>query len=98
MLEPRLLGAALDDDDRGNGVDPEALDELGTDVLVDDVEAERAVIPPALEYLREEALDAPAVPRPRRGEKEELRLHHPLAGDGYPGGRHGFLFPRRGDR
>ena len=57
----------------GKPVDPEALDEVGALALVDDEDAEGAVVAPALEHLSEESLHAAALPRERRGEEDQPR-------------------------
>jgi hypothetical protein len=43
-------------DERRQLVDPEVLDEVRTLLLLDAIEVERSVVPPALEHLREEPL------------------------------------------
>jgi predicted oxidoreductase len=60
LLEPGADDLVLDDDERRHRLDPEAFHEIGTFLLVDSVELERAVVPPALEHLREEAFGTAA--------------------------------------
>jgi hypothetical protein len=52
----------------------EPLDEVGSLLLVDSVELERAVVAPALEYLGEEPFDAAARARDRRVEEDQSGL------------------------
>ena len=47
-------------------------------MLLDHVELERLVVAPALEHLREEALDAPALAGQRRVKEDEPRLRDAL--------------------
>jgi hypothetical protein len=51
----------LDDEERRHELDPESVEQVGALVLVDAVDPEGPVVAAALEHLREEALDAPAV-------------------------------------
>ena len=60
LLEPGADDLVLDDDERRHGVDAEALHEIGTLLLVDAVELEGAVVPPALEHLGEESFGTAA--------------------------------------
>ena len=62
MLEPRPLRVAVDHDERRQARDCEPVHEIGPLVFVDDDQVERGVVAAALEDLREEALDAPALP------------------------------------
>ena len=80
-LRPDLL--RLDDDERGQLDDAEALGEVGPLLVVDAVERERPVVAAALEDLREEALDAAAVPGQVRVEEDEPGLRCPR-GNAHP--------------
>ena len=70
-LEPSLDGLLLDDDERGNVVDVEALEEVRTLSLLDPIEVEGPVVLPALEHLREEALRSAACAGAGRVEVDE---------------------------
>jgi hypothetical protein len=54
-----LHAAVGHDDERGGGVDAEALGELGVFSHVDAAKSEGVVVAPTLEYLREEGIDSP---------------------------------------
>jgi hypothetical protein len=60
VREPGLRTSVGDDDERRNGLDLEALDQLRVRVGVDAEDLEGVVIRPSLEHLGEEALDPPA--------------------------------------
>src|SRR5205807_2774668 len=68
----------LDDDERRHLVDLEPLHEVGSFLARHAVELERAVVSPALEDLRQEALDAAAVAREGRVEENEARFDDSL--------------------
>ena len=57
-LEPRADDFVLHDDKRRHRLDAEPLHEIGPFLLVDSVQPERAVVPPALQHLRQEPLGA----------------------------------------
>src|SRR5256885_15444410 len=61
-LEASCDGSAFHDDQRGEGLDPEALEQVGVLLLGHTDDVERAMVPPALEHLREESLHTPAMP------------------------------------
>src|ERR671936_558482 len=73
LFESRAHAAALDDEQRRDPVDLEALEELGMLVGVHPVQPERFVVVALLQHLGEESLDAPAAPRRRRVEEDESR-------------------------
>ena len=61
----------FDHDERRDGLDLEALQQVGALLLRDADDLERAVVAPALQHLREEALDTPTMARQCRVEKHE---------------------------
>ena len=77
----------LDDDERRKRLDREALEQVGSRILLDAVELERLVVAAPLEHLREESLDTSTVARNTRMEEHEPRLRGP-----------GFLRCYRSDR
>src|SRR5947208_906340 len=60
-LEASRDGSALHDDQRGDGLDLEAFEQVGPLLLGDPDDVERPVIPAALENLRQESLDSSAM-------------------------------------
>src|SRR5205085_11602610 len=77
--EPASHLVPLDDHERRHLLDREPLHEVGPFLLRDAVERERAVVPPALEDLRQEALDPATLARERRVEVDEARFDGSLA-------------------
>jgi predicted oxidoreductase len=73
-LEAGADDLVLDDDEGRHRVDPKALDEVGALLLVDAVELERAVVPAALEHLREEPFGTTAGAGNGRIEEHQPRL------------------------
>ena len=92
-FEPRPHLAVLDDDERRQLGDGEALHEVRALVGTHDDELERAVVAPALQYLREEALDTPAVSGVRRREENETRLGRGYLGDRRLSDGHALVLP-----
>ena len=74
LRELRAHALALHDDESRHRVDTEPLDQIGPLPAVDAVELERAVVPSALQNLREESLDAAAAARDAGMEEHEPRL------------------------
>jgi len=70
-LEPSLDGLLLDNDERGNVVDVEALEQVRVLSLLDAVEVEGPVVLPALEHLREEPFGSAACAGAGRVEVDE---------------------------
>jgi hypothetical protein len=73
-LQARSDLPSLDDDERRQLVDGEALDEIRPFFARDAVQPERAVVPAALQDLSEEALDSPALAGEGGVEEDEPRL------------------------
>src|SRR5262245_35288094 len=74
LLEAACDGAALDDDQRRHGLDAEPLQQVRALLLRDPHDMERAMVPAALQHLRQEALDPPTMAGQCRVEEDEPRL------------------------
>jgi hypothetical protein len=83
VAEAALDALALDHHEGGEGVDPEAPVKIGTRARFHALEHERLVVPAALEYLRDESVDAAAASGRIRVEENEPRApRRSRGGDG----------------
>lgn len=86
VRQPGFGPLSVDDDERRDRLDPEALDELLLGVRVDAKDLEGVVIGAPLEYLGNEAFYTPAAAGGQRMKEDEARRSEPRLNSSFRGG------------